>query len=79
MGRVEECRSVLDSNIKRFTDLSAKPYRGSEVVNAQGVVGWEDAVTKEIASFLVDEFTVVRDAIVRYEKSGGGDSDDVRA
>ncbi len=78
-GRVAECRSVLDSNIKRFAELSAKPYRGSEVVNAQGVVGWEDAVTKEIAGFLVDEFTIVRDAIVRYEKSGGSGSDDVRA
>jgi hypothetical protein len=79
LGRAEECRNVLDSNIKRFTELSAKPYRGSEVVNAQGVVGWEDAVTKEIARFLVDEFTIVRDAIARYERSGGSGSDDVRA
>ena len=73
-SRLEECAAILKSNIDRFTDLASKSFTGQEVVNAQGVVEWEDAVTKEIAAYLVDEFTIVRDKIADYGKKAEGTS-----
>ena len=73
-SRLTECLAILQSNLDRFTELANHPFDGREVVNAQGVVEWEDAVTKEIASFLVDEFIIVRDKIVDYSKKVEGTS-----
>ena len=73
-SRLAECLAILKSNIDRFTGLANRSFDGREVVNAQGVVEWEDAVTKEIASYLVDEFTIVRDKIVDYGLKGEGSS-----
>lgn len=70
--RVNECVSILQSNIVRFSALLSNTFTGKEVVNAQGVVEWEDAVTKEIAVYLVDEFSVVRDKITEYGKKSEG-------
>lgn len=78
-GRLTECDAILQSNITRFADLMAAPYRGDEVVNAQGVIPREDSVTKEIAKHLFEEFSIVRSKITEYGKRAEGTSSRVRA
>ena len=78
-SRLTECLAILQSNLDRFTELANRSFDGCEVVNAQGVVEWEDAVTKEIASYLVDEFIIVRDKIVDYSKKAEGTSTRTRS
>jgi len=73
-GRLEACFEILKSNIDHFEILKADPYRGDELVNAQGVVNPEDSVTKELAKHLFEEFTIVRNKILEHGKRSKGTS-----
>jgi hypothetical protein len=78
-GRVAECVAILNSNVDRFKVIRERAFNGREVVNARGVVEWEDAVTKEIVHFLIAEFEAVSRSITAHGERAKGASGPVRA